>query len=249
MPDGEPSATAGGPQSLVLLHGFAGTSRTWDAVLAHLPAERYRSFALDLTGHGTQAAEDGPIDSRAAVASVLARSPPRFALCGYSLGGRLALRIALVSPERVSTLTVIASGPGIEDAAERERRCAADRTLADEIEQGSIERFVERWCAQPIFARDPAEVDALARADYLRNDPRRLAAVLRGLGQGEMEPVWDRLGELSMPVTVVAGDRDCKYEAIARRMVDELPCARLEIVPGGHRLPLESPAAVAAALC
>jgi len=216
--------------------------------LAHLPRERYRPRALDLPGHGELAGADGPIDFETAVESVLERSPPRFALCGYSLGGRLALHVALAAPERVSALALIASGPGIEDAGERAERRAADRALADEIEHGSIERFAERWCAQPIFARDPPEVDTLARADYLRNDPHRLAAVLRGLGQGEMEPVWGSLGQLSMPVTVIAGDRDAKYQRIAQRMVSTIPDARLRIVPGGHRLPLESPAEVAAAM-
>lgn len=232
----------------MLLHGFAGTSRTWDGVLAHLPAERYRPLALDLPGHRSQAGATGPIGFDTAVDSVLQRSPPRFALCGYSLGGRLALHIALAAPGRVASLMLAASGAGIEDAVERGWRRAADRALAQEIEQGSIERFVERWCSQPMLASDPADVQVLARADYRRNVPRQLAAALRGLGQGEMTSLWPRLGELSMPVTVLAGDRDTKYQEIARRMVAAIPHARLRIVPGGHRLPLESPAAVATAL-
>jgi len=245
--DRERSATQE-PESLVLLHGFAGTSRTWEGVLAHLPRERYRPRALDIPGHGSQSSATAPIDFDGAVASVLRRSPSRFALCGYSLGGRLALHVALAAPERVSRLALVATGPGIEDARERARRRAADRGLADEIERGSIEAFVEGWCAQPMFADDPPAVDALARADYLRNDPVKVAAVLRGLGQGEMAPLWDRLPELSTPVTVVAGERDDKFTKIARRMVSLLSQGRLVPVPGGHRLPLESPAAVAAAI-
>jgi 2-succinyl-6-hydroxy-2,4-cyclohexadiene-1-carboxylate synthase len=238
-------------ETLVLLHGFAGTSRAWDGVLAHLPRERYRPQALDLPGHGELAGDSDPptpIDFETAVESVLKRSPPSFALCGYSLGGRIALHVALVAPERVSSLTLIASGPGIEDAGERAERRAADRALAEEIEHGSIERFAERWCAQPMFASDPPAVEAPARADYLRNDPQSLAAALRGLGQGEMASLWGRLGELRMPVTVMAGDRDQKLQAIARRMVKLLPEGRLQIVAGGHRLALESPARVAAAI-
>jgi 2-succinyl-6-hydroxy-2,4-cyclohexadiene-1-carboxylate synthase len=238
-------------ETLVLLHGFAGTSRAWDGVLAHLPRERYRPRALDLPGHGELADDSDPptpIDFETAVESVLERSPRRFALCGYSLGGRLALHVVLAAPERVSVLALIASGPGIEDPAQRAERRAADHALADEIEQGSIERFAERWCAQPMFASDPPPVRELARADYLRNDPIELAAALRGLGQGEMESLWGRLAELRMPVTVMAGDRDAKFQAIARRMVASIPRARLVIVEGGHRLPLESPAAVATAI-
>lgn len=235
-------------EDLVLLHGFAGTRRAWDGVVSHLPAERYRPLALDLPGHGELAGWSDPIDFAACVASVLERSPQRFVLCGYSMGGRIALHVALSAPQRVARLVLLAGGPGIEDAAARAERRAADRALADEIEGGPIKRFVERWCAQPMFASDPPQVDALARADYRRNDPPQLATVLRGLGQGEMIPLWDRLTELTMPVTVLAGDRDIKFQAIAKQMMASLPSGRTVVIPGGHRLPLESPAAVARTL-
>ena len=63
-----------------------------------------------------------------------------------------------------------------------------------------------------------------------------------------MEPLWDRLPELTMPVTVLVGDRDAKFLALGRRMVELLLDAELVIAPGGHGLPLENPAAVADAL-
>jgi 2-succinyl-6-hydroxy-2,4-cyclohexadiene-1-carboxylate synthase len=243
---------------VVLLHGFAGTARCWDDVVAHLPSERYRSLALDLPAHGSlgelpagrDARGDGQarIDFESCVEWVLARSPERFTLCGYSLGGRLALHVALAAPERVAKLVLVASAPGLEDPIERAKRRTADRALAEQIEAGSIERFAERWGAQPMFAADPEPVAALARADYLRNDPRRLAEALRGLGTGEMSSLWGRLGELLMPVAVLAGNRDTKFQTIAWRMIELVPDARLKIARGGHRLPLESPRAVAAAI-
>ena len=60
-----------------------------------------------------------------------------------------------------------------------------------------------------------------------------------------MEPLWGRLAELTMPVTVLVGDRDEKFLALGRRMVELLPDAELVVAPGGHGLPLENPAAVA----
>jgi 2-succinyl-6-hydroxy-2,4-cyclohexadiene-1-carboxylate synthase len=236
------------PESVVLLHGFSGTRRAWDGVIARLDRERYRPLALDLPGHGEAADRERPITFAGCVAHVLARSPERFALCGYSMGGRVALHVALAAPERVRRLVLVSSTAGIEDPVERARRRDADRRLAQELEELPFDEFVERWRAQPLFAEDPPEVGRLAREDQRRNRPDALAAVLREIGTGEMEPLWGRLGELMMPVTVVVGDRDAKFRALGRRMVGLLPDAELIVIPGGHGLPLEDPAALARAL-
>ena len=83
----------------------------------------------------------------------------------------------------------------------------------------------------------------------LRNDPRGLAAVLRAIGTGAMEPLWDRLGDLTMPATVLAGERDPKFVALGERLAAALPEGRLVVVPGaGHGLPREAPEAVVTAL-
>lgn len=233
------------PETLVLLHGFGGTRHMWDRVAAELRPERYLPLALDLPGHGDRADEDAEITFDSCVQSVLARSPDRFVLCGYSLGGRVALHVALAAPERVQRLVLVASSAGIEDDGERAQRRVADRRLADDLERIPFEEFIERWCAQPLFAADPPEVGELAREDQRRNRPQALAAVLRGLGTGEMQPLCGRLGELELPVTVVVGERDAKFRALGERMVDRMPRAEIVVIPGGHRLPLESPAELA----
>ena len=235
-------------ESLVLLHGFGGTRRAWDGVIARLDAQRYRPLALDLPGHGDARSYAGSITFDACVEQVLAYSPRRFALCGYSMGGRVALHVALAAPERVARLILVASSPGIGDDTERARRRAADRQLADELERDPFEDFIERWRTQPLFADDPPEVGALAREDQRRNDPYPLAKVMRGIGTGEMQPLWDRLGELSMPVTVVAGERDAKFRVLGERMAELIPDAELVVVAGGHGLPLESPGALVEAI-
>jgi 2-succinyl-6-hydroxy-2,4-cyclohexadiene-1-carboxylate synthase len=237
------------PESLVLLHGFGGTRRAWDGVASRLSPQRYTPLALDLPGHGDAADTSTPVTFDSCVAHVLARAPERFALCGYSLGGRVALHVALAAPERVTRLVLVSTSAGIEDPAERAERRAADRRLADELERISFEQFIERWRTQPLFADDPAEVGELAREDQRRNRPRALAAVLRGIGTGEMAPLWERLGELTMPVTVVAGERDMKFRALGERMAALILDAELVIIDGGHGLPLESPAELAAVGC
>jgi 2-succinyl-6-hydroxy-2,4-cyclohexadiene-1-carboxylate synthase len=240
------------PESVVLLHGFSGTYHAWDGVARRLHPERYLPRALDLPGHGDAADAHGvggqAITFASCVAHVLARSPERFVLGGYSMGGRVALHVALAAPERVARLVLVSTTAGIEDPAERAQRRLADHRLADELEHAPFEDFIERWRAQPLFADDPPEVGALAREDQRRNRPDALAEVLRGIGTGEMASLWERLGELRMPVTVVVGDRDEKFQVLGQRMVGLLPDAELVVVPGGHGLALENPAAVAGAL-
>jgi pimeloyl-ACP methyl ester carboxylesterase len=92
-------------------------------------------------------------------------------------------------------------------------------------------------------------VAAGANADRLRNTPAGLAAALRGLGTGVMEPLWDQLPRLEIPVTLIVGERDEKFRALAAQMLERLPNATLSVIEGaGHAAQLEDPAAVAAAV-
>ena len=236
------------PETVVLLHGFAGTGRMWDPVVARLDGERYRPLAPDLRGHGTAAARR-PVSLDAIADDVLGLVAHPFTLCGYSMGGRIALHTALVAPDRIDRLVLVATTAGIEDPSERAQRRAADDALAASTERGSIEAFADRWTAQPLFAGTPPQAAAAWRADILDNEPAALAAALRGAGTGSMEPLWERLGELTMPATVLAGSRDAKFLALGERLAAALPRGELDIVQGaGHGIPREDPAAIAAAL-
>jgi 2-succinyl-6-hydroxy-2,4-cyclohexadiene-1-carboxylate synthase len=239
---------AGVPEPLILLHGFMQTGRGWDEVVRHLDGERYRPLAPDIRGHGA-AARRRPIDFESCVEDVLRLGGPRFALAGYSQGGRLALNVALAAPERLSRLVLVSVTAGIEDDAERARRRAADDELAAWMEADGrlMSEVADRWGDQPLFAGQTAPVAAAARADRLSNEPACVAAALRGIGTGVMAPLWDRLGELGeLPVAVVGGERDEKYVALGERLVARLRNARLVVVPGaGHALSLEAPGAVA----
>jgi 2-succinyl-6-hydroxy-2,4-cyclohexadiene-1-carboxylate synthase len=235
------------PETIVLLHGFTQTGRSWGPTIAAL-GERYRALAPDIRGHGS-AADARPVDFASVQADVCALAPSRFALAGYSMGGRIALSLALAAPERVSRLTLIGASPGIADADERRARQAADDALADRIEREGIEAFAREWAALPLWADQPPAVAQAAHAMRLTQSPAGLAAALRGLGTGVMEPLWERLPELTIPVTLIAGERDAKFRAIAERMATGLPDATLHVVPdAGHAPQLEQPQAVAALL-
>jgi 2-succinyl-6-hydroxy-2,4-cyclohexadiene-1-carboxylate synthase len=228
---------------LVLLHGFAQSGAAWDAVRAALGGRE--ALAPDLRGHGAAAAVR-PIDAAALVADVLALAPERFELAGYSMGGRLALHVALAAPDRVARLVLVSTTAGLADPTERAARLTADDELADAIERDGIVAFADRWGALALWEGESPEVRAAARAQRLAQDPDGLAASLRGFGTGAMTSVWGRLDELAMPVTVVVGERDAKFRAIGQRLVEELPRARLAVVAGaGHGLPLEAPAELA----
>lgn len=235
------SRIGGVAETLVFLHGFGGTRHAWDRVIAALDPQRYRPLALDLPGHGDLSSYNRPITFAGCVQEVLAAAPERFALCGYSMGGRIAQHVALTAPERVSRLVLVSTSPGIEDSHERAQRREADRQLAEDLERFPFEDFIERWRTQPLFLDDPPEVTRLAREDQRRNDPLALAAAMRGLGTGEMESLWGRLGELEMPVTVVVGEHDAKFRALGERMLARIPEGEMVVIPGGHHLPLANP--------
>jgi 2-succinyl-6-hydroxy-2,4-cyclohexadiene-1-carboxylate synthase len=234
-------------ETIVLLHGFGATRRGWDAVVQCLDGQRYRPLALDLPGHGEATALQ-PVTVEACTEWVQTLSPARFALAGYSMGGRIALRVALADPDRVSRLVLVSTTAGIEDDEARDARRDADAALAERLTAEPFERFVQSWRAQPLFADDPPEVNEAAREDQRRNDPSGLAAALRGIGAGALKPVWDRLDELQMPATVLVGERDTRYRQIGERLARELPRGELCVAAGGHTLLLENPLAVADAL-
>jgi 2-succinyl-6-hydroxy-2,4-cyclohexadiene-1-carboxylate synthase len=233
------------PPALVLLHGFTHTGASWDPVIAGL-GERYRSLAPDIRGHGASS-DHVPVTLEAVLGDVCRLGPSSFTLIGYSMGGRIALHLALAHSDRIDRLVLIGAGPGISDPAERDARRRADARLAERIERSSIEEFARHWATTPVLGEQPPEVADAAHADRLRSAPAGLARALRGLGTGALPSLWDRLVELTMPVTLVAGERDRKFAGIAEQMASELPQAQTVLVPGvGHAAHLEAPERIAA---
>ncbi len=235
------------PRTVLFLHGFGGSRRSWDGVIAHLDASRYRSLAVDLPGHGA-CADVRPASYESAVQLALAGAPGKLVVCGYSMGARVALTIALTHPERTDALVLVSAHAGIEDDDQRAARRAADEELATRIEQMDGQQFADLWNRQPLFAGDPPGVLAAARGELVRQQPHALAAALRGLGPGVFDPVWSELAGLDLPLLALAGERDERYVGLARRLALEARRGGAQILPGGHRLALESPGALARAL-
>ena len=233
--------------SVVFLHGFTHTGRSWHPVITAL-GERYTSVAEDIRGQG-DASGRVPVDLQAVVGDVVASAPERFTLVGYSMGGRIALHVALAAGDRLERLVLIGASPGIADQDAREERRQADEALADEIERSSIEEFARRWAKTPVLAGLPPDVLEAAHADRLRSTPAGLARALRGLGTAALPSLWDRLGEVSMPVTLVVGERDEKFRGIAAEMARGLSAADVVVIRGtGHAVHLEAPEALASVI-
>lgn len=242
---------------LLLLHGFTGSAATWRP---HLPrfARYRRTIAVDVIGHGRSAAPpDGEryrmercVEDLLLLLDTL--DVARFDLLGYSMGGRVALRLAVAAPERVAALILESASPGLANVAERDARVAADEALAASIGRDGLDAFVDRWERLPLFSSQaalPPRVRARLRRQRLQNTPLGLMNSLRGMGTGRQEPLWDRLPLLDIPTLLVVGELDETYRAIGRRMAAALPRADLAVVPGaGHAVHLEQPAAFAQAV-
>ncbi len=237
---------------LVLLHGFTGSAASW---ATHQMAWQTvaPTLAVDALGHGASAAPADParygLEQVAADLVALADQQgwAQFDLLGYSMGGRMALQLAVAAPARVRRLILESATPGLATEAERAARIASDELLAARLERDGIAPFVDYWERIPLFAsqsRLPAAVLAAQRAQRLRNDPRGLAASLRGAGTGRMTPLHAELPRLTVPTLLVAGALDAKFAALAAAMHAALPNAELAVLPDvGHAAHLEAPAA------
>ena len=237
---------------LVLLHGFTGSAANWRAHAA-VWSGKFRTVAVDLLGHG---ASDSPADPACYrveqcvndLAAIFDRLDlARVHLLGYSMGGRVALHLAAAHPDRLATLVLESTSPGLAGPDERRARVSSDEALANMIERQGLEVFVEHWSRQPLFASQadlPVGVRADLRAQRLRNNPHGLANSLRGIGAGVMPALWDCLPGVGVPTLVIAGALDDRYVRIAAAMAAGLPSAEVAVVPGaGHTVHLEQPEA------
>ncbi len=237
-------------QPLVLLHGFTGRAANWRPLLPRL-AERHRVIAMDLPGHGDS---DAPakftrykMDRVAAdLVELLTR---RDALpahwLGYSMGGRLALYVAVKHPAAVRSLILESATAGLSNRAERQARRAADEALAARIERGGMAAFVAYWEQLPLFAglaRLPEEARAALHHQRLDNNPLGLANSLRGMGTGAQLSLWSRLKGLDAPTLLIAGTDDAKFVGLSQRIAAAVPGATLRLVrDAGHTVHLERP--------
>ena len=244
----------GSGHPFIVLHGFTGSTESWQDQMDSF-APLADTIVVDLLGHGrtespsasARYAMEAAADDIVALATKLGIK--QFHLLGYSMGGRLALALALRYPDRVTSLTLESASPGIVDEQRREERRRADESLASLIETDGVEAFVSRWERLPLFSSQMTQAES--RKDRLRrqrlaNNSTGLANSLRGMGTGSQPSLWRLLPSVNTPTLLICGALDQKFVQIGKQMAAQMPDARLRIMPdAGHSIHFEQPLAFA----
>lgn len=235
-----------GAPLVVCLHGFLGAGSDW-LPLAEKLSVRYRVALVDMPGHGASLALPvGSYQWAGAVAEVGALARSARGLIGYSMGGRLALTVALTAGlDRLQALVVVSASPGLEEQAARLQRLQDDAERAHDLEQRGLPEFLARWYDQPLFAslRKQPVLRAALIEQRSAGQAVELARALRGLSVGHQRPLWNELPGLQAPALFIAGAEDPAYGAQAQRAADLSPLGLSRIIPdSGHMPHLEQPA-------
>lgn len=239
-----------GKEVILFLHGFTGSHKTWEPFLPLL-APHYTLLTVDLIGHGQTDAPSDPnrydIERLATdLVKLLDQLDIKKAhVVGYSMGGRVAITLATLFPNRVASLFLESATAGLRTEQEREERRKSDELLARRIENEGLAAFIDYWQSIPLFSSQqdlPEEVKRDLRAERLSHQEIGLANSLRGMGTGSMPSWWDKLNSFRMPVYLLSGELDQKFCQIAQQMKKENNQFQHTTVSGaGHTIHLEKP--------
>ncbi|MEM1369815.1 MAG: 2-succinyl-6-hydroxy-2,4-cyclohexadiene-1-carboxylate synthase [Cyanobacteria bacterium P01_H01_bin.15] len=232
---------------LVFLHGFMGSGQDFTDAIANLVG-KYFCVTVDLPGHGLtkvwgdETAYRMENTGAALIGLLQTLNLEKCNLVGYSMGGRLALYLALIFPDYFNRVCLESASPGLQTAEQRDRRVQHDLELAKKLETQGFETFVHQWYAQPLFAsarQHSSFAQMISRR--LGNNPLNLAMSLRNLGTGVQPNLWQKLSRLALPMLLLTGERDLKFVTLNRQMSAHSGQMRLETAPKcGHNIHLEN---------
>jgi 3-oxoadipate enol-lactonase len=240
-------------RTVLLLHAGIADSRMWQPQVGPLEATGYRGIVPDLRGFGERPLEPAPF-SYVRDAEALLDGPS--AVVGCSLGGRVALELALHRPDLVERLVVIAPGlPGWEWSDETRAGWAAEEEAYESGDfDTAAEASVRMWVDGPRRSRedvDPAMREAVTEM-VLRSYEMQHGAWEAGADEEDVldPPVGGRLDEIRCPTLVIVGEHDvADMQGIAAHVADTIDGARLVTIADAAHLPsLERPDEVNAAL-
>jgi 3-oxoadipate enol-lactonase len=229
---------------VLLLHGLGSSGDDWAPQAAAL-ADRYRVLTVDLPGHHRSARPDGPLTipyMAAHLEALLDRLAIEDAhVVGLSLGGCVALALALHAPKRVRSLVLVNAFARWQTSGVRSAARGLRRTL---LAVGAPMRVLARAVASEAFpGAGQAALREAAMARLTANSRRHYLACLAALLRFD---VRDRLGEIGCPTLVVAGARDTTVPFAAKVLLAQsIPGARIRVVDeSGHVTPGDQPAAL-----
>ena len=212
-------------------------------------SDAFYCLAIDLPGHG-QTRVEGDESSytmakcAAGIVGLLDELKISKAnLVGYSMGGRLALYLAVHYPQRWHKLIIESSSPGLSEESAKKKRWQDDQKWAAKLEQQTIQTFVSAWYRQSIFKSlsKHSQFKELRTSRY-HNDPVELARSLRGMSLGKQESLWNKLAKIPLPTMMIMGEHDQKYQKIGEEMKSIYPALVLKIIDkSGHMSHFENP--------
>ncbi|QIE26226.1 2-succinyl-6-hydroxy-2,4-cyclohexadiene-1-carboxylate synthase (plasmid) [Caballeronia sp. SBC1] len=231
-----------GTLPVVFLHYWGGSSRTWDDVIAALPAE-YRTIAPDLRGWGDS---DAPSAGYAladfaddAQHMIAAMNLQRFILVGHSMGGKIAQLLASRRPQGLAGLVLVAPSPPVPLALPAEVRASMEGAY---LSRESVGMAIDQMLtAKPLSPKHREQVIE----DSLRGAPQAKLAWPRSTSQ---EDITLDVAAIDVPTIVIAGelDRIDGTAILEAELLTRIPHAVMRVLPGtGHLSPLESPVGVA----
>jgi 2-succinyl-6-hydroxy-2,4-cyclohexadiene-1-carboxylate synthase len=230
-----------GSMEIWCLHGAVGLAADWRETALKLAEHMISTRALDLW----RFLEPGPLSLSGFAHSLNVEAGEETfrgtgrALMGYSMGGRLALHALLEERQPWQASIIISAHPGLEDSSDQAARQTADAQWASRAFGGHWPDFLAEWNAQAILGGAP--IRSSEDSGRLISRRREVAQSFLDWSLGQQRPLWDRLGEISIPVLWIAGENDPKFLELARRAASLIPHATLAIAPGaGHRVPWEA---------
>lgn len=248
---------APGTPAVMMIHGLAGQARVFDQIASRLAA-RFHVYCLDVRGRGESAwgpVEEYGTDTYVADLEAVreALGLHRFALIGTSMGGIISLHYAAQFPERVDRVVLNDIGPEI-DPAGLERIVAyvghAPEMFAD---MKAVVRYYRENYGPMVEHLPEDQVADFARANVRKNDNgvyvwKMDPAVRKFAGPQPAMDQWEAARAISAPVLILRGaNSDVLSPAIAAKMVEAIPDARLAEIPGvGHAPILSEPESIRA---
>lgn len=238
----------GAGQTVLLLHGFTGTKKTWTELIKKLK-QNFHVIAIDLLGHGET---DSPEHHDRYAMEKAAKDLDDFLtykqidqihLLGYSMGGRLALYFASFYQHKIRSLILESCTAGLVSDEEKLSRIKQDHHLASMLLNRGIKAFVEYWENIPLFSSQknlPENIQAKIREGRLVQSPIGLSNSLKGMGTGVQPSLWDRLETLKIHSLLVCGEYDEKFCYIMGKMNEKLKNSEIIKIPrAGHAIHVE----------